>query len=500
MSSTRCRRKGKRRLPEDTFRPARRLTTSWIDVAFWGIVLLYLVLVVPLALRAVGDIRQVATFSPVSTDESRLMAMVQVNLQTGRFGAHGWYDYGGLYFALCLGAAYVAQPFIAMTEPAILVVSRLVSVLFGAVSLWVLYLLGRKLFNRATALLAVVIMATGWVFVFWSAADHPDLPQVFFLTLALFGCVRLIERPSRRWLAFAALGAALALSVKYTGAFVFPIILLADLLARRPSQPRAWLRLAAEGALAGLMFPIVFFVTTPYAWVNLGAFLSRMKYTLALAEVGKDRVELPTTAWLGVIVSPLVLGTGLALLVGVALIAFAGEVLRRRRWDARAGGRLVVIAWPALYVAYLSARISYHPPHYLLPVYPCLCLLAAWGGMALFTLRRAPAVVAWVARAGAVAMLAMAVIGRAGPVASFSQERLSFVAGGPARHSSRRVVGSHLPGGRADRVRRQRQLHSTAIWPACREYVVRCRRPGYQPQRGRNLRHSVRRGAVRARP
>ena len=30
-------------------------------------------------------------------------------------------------------------------------------------------------------------MAAGWVFVFWSAADHPDLPQMFFLTLALFG-------------------------------------------------------------------------------------------------------------------------------------------------------------------------------------------------------------------------------------------------------------------------------------------------------------------------
>lgn len=350
------------------------------------VLVLFLCLTVPLAFRAVGDIRQLAALSPVSTDESRLVRMVLSNLHSGQFGSHNYYDYGGFYFMLCLALAYPAQCLTSLDEPTVLILSRLVSVLFGALSLCGLYLLGQRLFDKMTALLATIIMMVSWVFIFWSVSDHPDSAQVFFLLMALYGCVRLIETSLIKWLLFASLCAALSFSIKYVGIFMLPVIWLAYGLSTVmdwenggiPDLRRIRWRVFTWSVAIGAMFPAVFFLTTPYSLLKFQEFIDKMKFTSSVASLGKFGVVTYGTVWLEEIGSFKVLSWGLFLFVLVYLVVFfVRYVTRFRGRSPKVDAQLVVIGWVVIFFAFLYWYIDYHPPHYLLPIVPALCLFAA---------------------------------------------------------------------------------------------------------------------------
>ena len=405
---------------------------DWTLLALALFLTLYLFVAILLVFRAVGDVRQLVTFSPISTDESRLVKMVSANLQAGQFGAHRWYDYGGFYFMLCLAVAYPAQAFMTLTEPTILILSRLVSVWCGAASLVILYLCGRKLFDRVTALLAVVAMGVSWVFVVWSVSDHPDVPQVLFVLLALLGCVFLTGSPSAKWLFFASLCAGLAFSIKYVGLFMWPVIVLSLALGLlRHSQERSWKRrfwwFAGGSVVSGLVLVVVFFITTPYALTNLADFWERIQFTSEVASKAKFGVPVPGTVWFGEVASVSVLGVGLTVFALVYVLIFCVRYVRRfsaKSWLLDA--QLVVIVWTALFLGYLYWQIDYHPPHYLLPILPGLCLLAAAGARELFGFKRRPQWFGLLVRAAVCVVFALSLIVRGEVVWAFALDRLSF--------------------------------------------------------------------------
>jgi 4-amino-4-deoxy-L-arabinose transferase-like glycosyltransferase len=411
----------------------RRLKSGHLLLAL--VVVLYLCVSVVLTFRAVGDVRQLVALSPVSTDESRLVRMVLSNLHSGHFGSHRYYDYGGFYFMLCLALAYPAQALTSLDEPTVLVLSRLVSVLFGALSLWGLYLLGRRLFDQMTALLATIIMMVSWVFIFWSVSDHPDSAQVFFLLMALYGCIRLIETSVHRWLWFASLCAALSFSIKYVGIFMLPVIWLAYGLSTVmdwekggiPDLRRIRVRFFTWSAAIGLMFGAVFFLTTPYALLNFHEFVGKMKFTSSVASLGKFGVVTHGTVWLEEIGSPKVLSWVLVLFVLAYLVVFfVRYVTRFRDRSPIVDAQLVVIGWVAIFLAFLYWFIDYHPPHYLLPIVPALCLFAARGAMELFRIDSPHKGLTWIVRGAAALILVYALLVRGQEVLAFVQARMSF--------------------------------------------------------------------------
>jgi hypothetical protein len=357
------------------------------------------------------------------------------NLGSGEFGAHRYYDYGGFYFMLCLGLAYPAQCLMTLTEPTVLILSRLVSVLFGVLSLWCLYLLGQRLFDRTTALLGTMIAMTGWVFVFWSVSDHPDLAQVFFLLMSLYGCVRLIETSSIRWLLFASFCAALSFSIKYVGVLMLPIVLLSYLVSTvadrehggRLDLRRIGWRFFAWCAVTVFVFPAVFFVTTPYALLNLEEFVGRMRFTSSVASLGKFGVVTYGTVWLSEIGSTKILGWGLFLFVLVYLVSFSVRyVTRFRERPRQMDAQLVVVAWAVLFIAFLYWFIDYHPPHYLLPVVPVLCLFAARGAVELLGFRPVHKALRWTVCIAACLILVYAFVTRGQEVFAFWKTRINF--------------------------------------------------------------------------
>ena len=101
----------------------------------------------------------------------------------------------------------------------------------GTVALWLLYLLGARLFDRRVGLLAAAIEAVAFLPVFYAHLALNDAPTLLPLTLSLLGSAGVLRNGRKRDYVLAGVGLGLACASKYTAGIV--IVPLAAALAAR---------------------------------------------------------------------------------------------------------------------------------------------------------------------------------------------------------------------------------------------------------------------------
>lgn len=101
---------------------------------------------------------------------------------------------------------------------------RAVTAVFALGTGWLTYLIGRRLFDRRTALLGALLLFSFPLVFRLGAAAMVETPLTFFFTLTVLLTLRLAERPSvgRLFLVGLAIGAGLL--SKYTMVFVLPLV------------------------------------------------------------------------------------------------------------------------------------------------------------------------------------------------------------------------------------------------------------------------------------
>src|SRR5262249_6917093 len=99
------------------------------------------------------------------------------------------------------------------------------STVFGAATLGICYLLGRRLFSPAHGLLAAALLACTFLHVRDSALATVDVPMTFFVVLSLLGAANVLRRGRTRDYLLAGVAAGLATATKYSAVLV-PIALL----------------------------------------------------------------------------------------------------------------------------------------------------------------------------------------------------------------------------------------------------------------------------------
>lgn len=139
--------------------------------------------------------------------------------------------YGHLYYDIALTTIYVAGWFTDITDQHIIISLRLISLIFGILSVLMLFQLTRRFVDIHTAWLATAM----FIFIplkFWdlSFEAHPDIPQLFFIICSLYLCSFIPLRSDSRPFYLAVLFAGLTFSVKYTGIFLLPVILLVQIV------------------------------------------------------------------------------------------------------------------------------------------------------------------------------------------------------------------------------------------------------------------------------
>jgi len=106
--------------------------------------------------------------------------------------------------------------------------TRLFSALFGAGTIFFVYLIGKQIYNRETGFIAALFLGLNPFYTFWTRQGQLDATLTFFITLSFFFICHLASNTRHAWLWVTLSGTAIgfALMTKLFVAIVVPVIWL----------------------------------------------------------------------------------------------------------------------------------------------------------------------------------------------------------------------------------------------------------------------------------
>jgi len=319
-------------------------------------------------------------------DEPNYISKVLIMVQTGDLNPQ-WFNYPSLFLYLLIPGVILvfirgvargifvhiedlvsAQMVVLGTGttdiPLLYIIGRLEMTFCGLLNVYLIYNLGREIFDHRTAIVASVLLAIMPTHILASHYYRPDALVTLMATAAVYASSRVYR--FARWGDYLVAGilAGLTATSKYNGGIVLIALWGAHLLRRGTLLD---LRLWVGTVMAGVGFVI----GTPFAlldmpsWLNGMAWEVRHYYVLGHAGAEGD----VSSIWY---IRKLILNTGL--IPVLALMSFAVESIKRR-------GLMIVLAiFPiAYFVLIATARV--HTTIALTPLLPLLSLFAARGFM-----------------------------------------------------------------------------------------------------------------------
>jgi 4-amino-4-deoxy-L-arabinose transferase-like glycosyltransferase len=403
---------------------------------YWGP--LSLVLVVALALRLWG-IKQGLPYV-YNTDEYGHFVPEAVAMFHHGLDPHYFINPPGFTYLLHVvfavwfgGGASVSHEF-ALHPDHFFLIARVTVALLGTLSVWLLYLLGARLFNRTIGLLASALEAVAFLPVFYGHLALNDVPTLAPLTLSLLGTAGVLRRGRMLDYLVAGIGLGLASATKYTAGIVLLALLAAAVTQYRHGTPGARRSVATGSVIALVAALSAFLIANPFSVLDFHSFRADLERQSSYTESshaswiggpgqGSFSYYLWSFAW----------GLGWV----PALAALGGTVtiwLRQRRL----GWVLVPVA--VLYLAFLSLQGRYFG-RWLLPIFPIICLLAASFALEVtgWATRRAPRL-----RLG---FVAVAVIALAAQGLLYSIHSGLVLSRADTRNLARTWVVEHIPAG-----------------------------------------------------
>ena len=296
----------------------------------------------------------------------------------------------GVWFGVFrLGSHFSVAREFALHPERLFLLARVVVALLGTTSVWLLYLVGARLFNRAVGLLASAVMAVAFLPVFYGHLALNDVPTLVPLTLSLLGTAGVLRRGRMLDYLLAGVGLGLAAATKYTaGVMLLPLLGAAVAQYRdarsdadrgsgvnerhieRDGTPRTSREVAIGVGIALLAALAAYLIANPYSLLDFHAFRAEL-------ELQSRYTEQSSASWLG---GPMQgsfvyylwsFTWGLGWVPTLAALGGAVTIWRR---DRRVGWVLVPVA--ALYLLFLALQGRYFG-RWLLPIFPIACLLAA---------------------------------------------------------------------------------------------------------------------------
>ena len=264
---------------------------------------------------------------------------------------------------------------------------RTLSALADVGTVLMVFLLGRRIYGRNVGLLAAGLTALAVIHVQHSHFYRPETFTVLLTLASIWATLRMVEKRRLRDSVLLGVIVGLALAPKVN---VLPI--LAPLALGYGYRildeadglwdeitPAMVFRIAGHAALAGVVVLAVFFVTTPYAFIDIGAFVGDVRLQTRMArEAGFFPFTVQyvdTPAFLYQIRQTAVWGLGVPLgVVAWLSIPFTALMLAVDRRNLR--GDLILLAWVVPSVIFLES-FEVRFLRYLFPLMPVMILMAS---------------------------------------------------------------------------------------------------------------------------
>ena len=345
-------------------------------------------------------------------------------------------------FALAYGGGAGVQHAIALHPSDVYTLARVAAAVLGSAAIWLLYATGARLFNRGVGLLAAGIEAVAFLPVFYAHLALNDVPTLAPLTLSLLGSAGVLRKGRARDHLLAGLGLGLACASKYTAGIVL-LPLIAAVAARfLDGAPGAGRRVVSGTAIAGAAALVAFLLANPYAVLDFQAFHADLVHQSMQSAEAQGKLGAPTQGGVPYYLWSLTWGLG-----WVPSLAALGGALTVWRAEVRLGWLLVPA--PVLFLVFMGAQGRYFG-RWLLPIFPLLCLLAAFFAMQVartIARRLGPAMPAPYAQALRIGLLAAVVLAVCAQGALHSVHSDLVLSRADTRSLTRAWMVAHIPAG-----------------------------------------------------
>ncbi len=276
-----------------------------------------------------------------------------------------------LWFGGYSGVVHAA----ALHPAAVYELARVTVAVLGTLALWLLYVLGSRLFDRRVALLATALEAVAFLPAYYSHLALNDVPALVPVTMALIGCAGVVKQGRRRDYALAGLGIGLGAATKYTAGIVL-LALVAAVAIRALGDDRARQRRPLAGLmLAGVAALLAFIAANPYALLDFHAFTHELAQESAVAEEAGGKLGAPHESGLVYYLWTLTWGLGWV----PALAAVGGGVLA---WVRSRSAAWLLTPAIVVFIVIMGTEERFFG-RWLMPLIPGLCLLAAFFALTL---------------------------------------------------------------------------------------------------------------------
>lgn len=209
-------------------------------------------------------------FSYHPDENTILLSAMRVNLFAGQLDPN-YYNYGSLFMFMVSIAAVLGSFFGLIRLPSedvfskigefakLYMAGRMIAVVLGVLTVYLVYLLGKRAYGRKAGIMAALFMAAMPIHVMHSRFVTVDVPATFFIVLSLLFAIRILDGNRLRDYLLSGLFAGLAAGTKYNAGLVILSPIVAHLIAHRarpilrPVSPKLWvmLILGAAGFLIG---------------------------------------------------------------------------------------------------------------------------------------------------------------------------------------------------------------------------------------------------------
>ena len=154
-----------------------------------------------------------------------------------------------------------------------LILGRLLTVAFSLGTIYIVYLIGKRMFNERVGLAAALFLIFSPEHNRISHYLVPDSPMVFFLVLSFLFIWNIRRSGKARDYILAGACAGLAFATKYGGHVLFLPLFLAHLFRiLETKQPKKKILFHGPLIASGLVFILVFLVTCPYTVLDFSKF------------------------------------------------------------------------------------------------------------------------------------------------------------------------------------------------------------------------------------
>lgn len=198
----------------------------------------------------------------------------------GHLAPDKW-DYPPFFYYLCLAfRRSIALIRLQLVLPWLgngILANRVLHVGFGTLTIPLIYLAGKKLFNQKTGLAAATLLTFSFYHVMFSHVAKVDIPAAFFSLLSFYFIIDVYRRGRLRDYLISGLLIGLTTATSYNGGLLLLPLLLAHLFRDGQTWPAklrsGWL------LLTGVLFvPLGFLLASPFSLINWPDFWSQFSH------------------------------------------------------------------------------------------------------------------------------------------------------------------------------------------------------------------------------